>query len=56
MTKKILQKAEDEDITAVEAANSIADKLSRELHPIWPNRSQQIIHALIDNEWHLQPV
>ncbi|XP_072027287.1 leucine dehydrogenase-like isoform X2 [Amphiura filiformis] len=54
MTKRILQKAADDNITAVEAANSIADKLSRELHPIWPNRSQQIIHALIDNEWHLQ--
>ncbi|XP_022104027.1 uncharacterized protein LOC110986459 isoform X2 [Acanthaster planci] len=54
MTKKILQKAEAEDITPVEAANAIADKLSMELHPIWPHRSQQIIQALVENNWHLE--
>ncbi|XP_038054455.1 leucine dehydrogenase-like isoform X1 [Patiria miniata] len=53
MTKKMLKKAQSEDITPVEAANAIADKLSLELHPIWPQRSQQIIQALVDNNWHL---
>ncbi|XP_071960874.1 leucine dehydrogenase-like [Antedon mediterranea] len=54
ITNKILKKAEDDNITPVEAANEIADKLSRELHPIWPNRSKQIIKSLVDNEWHLK--
>ncbi|XP_006823491.1 leucine dehydrogenase-like [Saccoglossus kowalevskii] len=55
MTTKILEKARDDDITPVEAANAIADKMSRVLHPIWPNRSQQIIDALVETEWHKQP-
>ncbi|XP_033114643.1 leucine dehydrogenase-like isoform X2 [Anneissia japonica] len=54
ITNKILRKAEDDNITPVEAANEIADKLSRDLHPIWPNRSKQIIKSLVDNEWHLK--
>ena len=53
MTKQMLQKAESDDITPVEAANAIADKLSMELHPIWPHRSQQIIQSLVETGWHL---
>ncbi|XP_077985162.1 leucine dehydrogenase-like [Glandiceps talaboti] len=56
MTKKILEKARDDNITPVQAANAIADKLSRELHPLWPNRSQQIIDALVESEWHTLPL
>ncbi|XP_071810149.1 leucine dehydrogenase-like isoform X2 [Asterias amurensis] len=56
MTKKILKKAATEDITPVEAANAIADKLSMDLHPVWPHRSQQIIDSLVENKWHLQKV
>ncbi|XP_078676478.1 leucine dehydrogenase-like [Branchiostoma floridae x Branchiostoma belcheri] len=52
ITKEILQKAEQEDVTPVEAADVLADKASRELHPIWPHRSQQIIKALVDGGWH----
>eukprot|EP00058_Branchiostoma_floridae_P021091 XP_002606581.1 hypothetical protein BRAFLDRAFT_108176 [Branchiostoma floridae] len=49
ITKEILQKAEKEDITPVEAADVLADKASQQLHPIWPHRSQHIIKALILN-------
>ncbi|XP_070558872.1 leucine dehydrogenase-like isoform X1 [Ptychodera flava] len=56
MTKKILEKAREDDITPVQAANAIADKLSREWHPVWPGRSQQIIDALVESEWHKQPI
>ncbi|XP_035665311.1 leucine dehydrogenase-like [Branchiostoma floridae] len=52
ITKEILQKAEKEDITPVEAADVLADKASRELHPIWPHRSQHIIKALVEGGWH----
>ncbi|XP_064633528.1 leucine dehydrogenase-like [Lineus longissimus] len=52
MTKKILQKAEEEKITPHKAAMEIAAHMSRQLHPIWPNRSQKIIRSLVDMGWH----
>ena len=51
MTKKILQKAKDENVTPAKAAFQIADKMSLELHPIWPNRGQQIIDSLVETKW-----
>ncbi|XP_074645751.1 leucine dehydrogenase-like isoform X2 [Tubulanus polymorphus] len=52
MTKKMLQQASDENVTPATAAMEIAEKLSRELHPIWPGRSQSIIKSLVESGWH----
>ncbi len=30
----------------------IADELMKQDHPIWPNRSRQIIQSLVENQWH----
>ena len=35
-------------------AVSLADKLSKEYHPIFGHRGQQIIESLISNKWHKQ--
>ena len=52
MTKEILQKAKDENLTPALAAMEVADRLSRVDHPIWPQRSLKIIKALVKSEWH----
>ncbi len=52
LTKKILQTAEEENITSASAALAMAEKMSREMHPIWPRRGQQIIDKLVETEWH----
>ena len=54
MTKKILERADKEHITPVEAAGKIAQEVSCVDHPIWPERTQLIIDDLVDQEWHLQ--
>lgn len=56
MTKATLEKADKDGITTHEAANQIADKLSLNLHPIWPKRSQEIISSLVKEQWHLQSI
>ena len=53
MTKKILKKSAENDITPAMAAVSYAEQLSKELHPIYPLRSHHIIQALVQSEWHL---
>ena len=52
MTQKVLRTTDEKGITPVEAATEIAEKMSLEPHPIWPNRSQQIIDSLVRTKWH----
>ncbi|PIK58032.1 putative glutamate dehydrogenase A-like [Apostichopus japonicus] len=54
MTKATIAKADKDGISTHEAANRIADELSLQLHPIWPNRSKEIIESLVNAKWHLQ--
>jgi len=51
MTQRVLRTAEEKGMTPVEAATEIAEQMSQQLHPIWPNRSQQIIDALVSSGW-----
>jgi len=51
---EILTRAQQKGETPAQAAISVADALCREDHPIWPNRSRQIIADLIQHDWHLQ--
>jgi glutamate dehydrogenase/leucine dehydrogenase len=37
--------------TPAEEAESLAEELSRQPHPIWGNRGQQIIDSLVANNW-----
>ena len=30
----------------------IADELMQQPHPIWPDRSRQIIKSIVDSDWH----
>lgn len=50
-TQEVLTKAFTENITTSTAANKIADNLMKEPHPIWPDRSRQIIQSLMDEGW-----
>ena len=53
VTHNVLKKVDQEGITPVRAATEIAEKESLELHPIWPNRSKQIINDLVTSHWSL---
>jgi len=51
MVRTILEKASSEGTTPATAATELAEELSRELHPIWPRRNQQIIKHLTESDW-----
>ena len=47
----VLRTAREKDITPVDAAAEIAEGMSVEWHPIWPQRSQHIIRDLVNTGW-----
>jgi glutamate dehydrogenase/leucine dehydrogenase len=57
VTRKVLERAKAEGTTTSVAANSIADELSNQPHPVWGHRSRAIIDALVAENWHrLEPI
>uniref|UniRef100_T1JHX7 Glutamate/phenylalanine/leucine/valine/L-tryptophan dehydrogenase C-terminal domain-containing protein n=1 Tax=Strigamia maritima TaxID=126957 RepID=T1JHX7_STRMM len=52
VTKKILQKAKDDDVDLEQAAKLIADQSRITKHPLWFNRTELIVKSLIENDWH----
>ena len=51
---QVLKESKDKNISTVEIALKLADKLSRESHPIFGNRGKEIIRSLVDNGWHMK--
>ena len=51
VTRRVLQSASDQGTTAVAAADRLADERAEEPHPIWGNRTRQIIEALRREHW-----
>jgi glutamate dehydrogenase/leucine dehydrogenase len=54
VTQRVLARARDEGLTTATAATLIADELARRPHPLWPERSRQIIEGLVSSGWHQQ--
>ncbi len=54
VTQRVLSRAKETGLPATEAANNLADELGRERHPLWPGRGQDIIKALVAEQWHLR--
>lgn len=52
MTRRVLALAEKEKTTTSVAANKIADELMKVPHPIWPDRTRQIVKSIVDSDWH----
>jgi glutamate dehydrogenase/leucine dehydrogenase len=52
-TIQILKEEKEKNIPTAEIALKLADKLSRENHPIFGHRGKQIIKSLVENNWHL---
>lgn len=50
-TRRVLLQAKAQGQTTAAAANALADELSQQLHPVWPNRGQQIIEGLVTSGW-----
>lgn len=51
MTKKILQKAQDDGVTPSTAANALAKELVERPHPTWPDRTKDVVRSLVDSGW-----
>jgi glutamate dehydrogenase/leucine dehydrogenase len=50
-TRRVLLQAKAQGQTTAAAANALADELSQQLHPVWPNRGQQIVEGLVTSGW-----
>jgi glutamate dehydrogenase/leucine dehydrogenase len=55
VTRSVLERAERAGITSTEAANALADELAEQPHPIFPDRSGQIIAGLLADGWASTP-
>ena len=51
--KQVLKESREKNILTAEIALRLADKLSRENHPIFGHRGREIIKSLVENKWHL---
>lgn len=52
LTKQVLKESKEKNIPTSEIALTMADKLSKENHPIFGHRGKEIIKSLVENEWH----
>jgi len=52
---EVFERARQSGRSPAAEAETLADELSEQLHPIWGNRSQQIIDALVRDRWDEQP-
>jgi glutamate dehydrogenase/leucine dehydrogenase len=48
---EVFERAKASGRTPAEEAEVLADELSQELHPIWGNRSQDVINYLVASGW-----
>ena len=51
---EVFRRAEVSGLSTAEEAEALADELSYEKHPIWPDRGQQILNHLVVSEWDRQ--
>jgi glutamate dehydrogenase/leucine dehydrogenase len=53
-TLKVLKESKNKNMPTAEVAVRLAEKLSKENHPVFGHRGQQIIDSLIADKWHDQ--
>ncbi len=51
LTKKVVHESHTHQATTLDIALRLAREKAQELHPIWPDRSRQIIRSLMDHHW-----
>jgi glutamate dehydrogenase/leucine dehydrogenase len=54
VTQRVLSRAKETGLPVTQAANTLADELGREKHPLWPDRGHDIVRALAAEQWHLR--
>ncbi len=52
-TVQVLKESKEKNVPGAEIALKLADRLSRENHPIHGHRGKMIIQSLVENKWHL---
>jgi leucine dehydrogenase len=55
VTQRVLERARSASTTSVAAANRLADERAGEPHPIWGDRTHQIVASLVKARWHQPP-
>ncbi len=50
---QVIKESKQKNIPTAEIALKLADRLSKENHPIFGHRGKQIIKSLVENNWHL---
>lgn len=53
-TIQVLEESKLKNIPTAEIALKLAEKLSRENHPVFGHRGKQIIKSLVESNWHLR--
>jgi len=53
-TLQILKESKQKNIPTAKIALKLADKLSKENHPIFGHRGKEIIKSVVENKWHLE--
>jgi len=48
---EVLATAERENVSSVDAANKLSDVACSQPHPIWPERSREIIKSVLQDGW-----
>ncbi len=51
VTRQVLERAQRERTTPTRAANALADERSATPHPLWPQRTRDILTSLLANRW-----
>ena len=51
VVQSVFETADRDGVTSTAAANVLSDKACAEPHPIWPNRSREIIKSVINDGW-----
>ncbi|GFR10010.1 leucine dehydrogenase [Trichonephila clavata] len=52
LTQETLKRASEKNITVIEAAYQMADVYIQQKHPLWPDRTKNIIKSLVEGQWH----
>jgi glutamate dehydrogenase/leucine dehydrogenase len=53
-TIQVLKESKETNILTAEIALKLADRLSREYHPLFGHRGKQIVESLVENNWHFE--
>ncbi|XP_077545445.1 phenylalanine dehydrogenase-like [Haemaphysalis longicornis] len=52
LVRRVLRESDERGCSTVAVADELAQRWSRDQHPLWPGRARALLAALIENGWH----